>query len=111
MYADQALTKLELLEPLVTAGKIVRGQDVRSALSFVERGEAEAGIVYSTDLTAAQGVKTVHEFDPSLHDEIAYVLVLLKRDDASPRAKELFEFLQSAEADAVYAQFGFERLK
>ena len=109
-YADQALTKLELLEPLVAAGKIVRGQDVRSALSFVERGEAEAGIVYSTDLAAAQCVKTVHEFDPTLHDEIVYVLVLLKEDEPAPRAKELFDFLQSAEADAVYAQFGFTRL-
>jgi molybdate transport system substrate-binding protein len=109
-YADQALTKLELLEPLVAAGKIVRGQDVRSALSFVERGEAEAGIVYSTDLAAAKGVKSVHEFDPSLHDEIVYVLVLLKAEEGNAAAKELFEFLQSAEADAAYAQFGFARL-
>src|SRR4029077_11175574 len=44
IYADQALTKLKLLQPLESAGKIVRGQDVRSALSYVERGEAEAGI-------------------------------------------------------------------
>jgi molybdate transport system substrate-binding protein len=79
-------------------------------LSFVERGEAEAGIVYSTVLAAAPGVKTVHEFDPMLHDEIVYVLVLLKEDEPAPRAQELFDFLQSAEADAVYAQFGFTRL-
>jgi molybdate transport system substrate-binding protein len=110
-YADQALMKLELLEPLVAAGKIVRGQDVRSALSFVERGEAEAGIVYSTDLAAAQSVKMVHEFDPSLHDEIVYVLVLLKQDEPTPRAQELYDFLQSADADAVYAQFGFTRVR
>ena len=75
MYAEQALTKLDLLPQLTAAQKIVRGQDVRNTLSFVERGEAEAGIVYSTDVRIASGVTTAHEFDASLHDEIVYVLV------------------------------------
>jgi molybdate transport system substrate-binding protein len=111
MYAGQALTKLELLPKLVAAGKIVRGQDVRSTLSYVERGEAEAGIVYSTDIRAAPAVTTVHEFDASLHDEIVYVLVLLKHDSESPPAREFFEFLQSPSADDTYARFGFTRLR
>lgn len=111
MYADQALTKLGLLEQLTTAGKIVRGQDVRSALSYVERGEAEAGIVYSTDVNVAPGLKVVHSFEPALHDEIVYVLVLLKHGEGKPAARELFQFLQSAEADAAYSQLGFSRVK
>jgi len=110
-YADQALTKLDLLQPLVSAGKIVRGQDVRSALSYVERGEAEAGIVYSTDLSAASGLTAVHEFDPSLHDEIVYVLVLLKHGAGKPQAKQLYEYLQSPEAEGAYEKFGFTRLR
>jgi len=109
-YADQALTKLELLQPLISARKIVRGQDVRSALSYVERGEAEAGIVYSTDLAAGTGLKAVYEFDPSLHDEIVYVLVLLKHGAEKPAAKTLYEYLQGSEADAIYTKFGFSRL-
>jgi molybdate transport system substrate-binding protein len=110
IYAGQALTKLELLDPLSQAGKIVRGQDVRSALSYVERGEAEAGIVYSTDVSAASGVKTVHEFDSALHDEIVYSLVLLKQSASRPAAKEFFQFLQSPDADETFQKFGFWRL-
>jgi molybdate transport system substrate-binding protein len=110
MYADQALGKLGLLKQLTDSDKIVRGQDVRSALSYVQRGEAEAGIVYSTDVSSAQGVTSTYEFDPQLHDEIVYVLVLLKRDGENPQAKKLFEFLQSPKADEVYAKFGFSRL-
>jgi molybdate transport system substrate-binding protein len=110
-YADQALAKLELLQPLESAGKIVRGQDVRSALSYVERGEAEAGIVYSTDLSAATGVKPAYEFDPSLHDDIVYVLVLLKDAGEKPAAKKLYEYLQAPAAEATYAKFGFSRLR
>jgi molybdate transport system substrate-binding protein len=108
IYAGQALTKLELLAQL--SDKFVRGQDVRNALSFVERGEAEAGIVYSTDVRAAKNVETVYEFDPALHDKIVYVLVLLKHGSNNPAAGELYKFLQSPTADETYKQFGFERI-
>jgi molybdate transport system substrate-binding protein len=111
MYADQALTKLGLLDDLVAAGKIARGQDVRSALSYVERGEAEAGIVYSTDVATAPNVKVVYEFDPSLHEEIVYVLVLLKHGKENPQAKAFYDFLLSDEAFPVFAKAGFERYK
>jgi molybdate transport system substrate-binding protein len=110
IYAGQALTKLDLLKPLTVADKIVRGQDVRNTLSFVERGEAEAGIVYSTDVRVSKGVETAYEFDPSLHDKIVYVLVLLKHGSDNRAAVDLFKFLQSSKADETYKQFGFERL-
>jgi molybdate transport system substrate-binding protein len=110
IYAGQALTKLDLLKELTDADKIVRGQDVRNTLSFVERGEVEAGIVYSTNVRAASGVKTAYEFDPSLHDEIVYVLVLLKHGSDNSAARDLYKFLQSPQADDTYKQFGFTRL-
>ncbi len=110
MYADQTLEKLGLLQKLTDANKIVRGQDVRSTLSYVERGEAEAGFVYSTDVGSAKGVSVASEIDPKLHDDIVYVLVLLKHDAENSTAKKLFDFLQSPAADAIYKKFGFSRL-
>jgi molybdate transport system substrate-binding protein len=110
-YADQALTKLGLLKQLVDAGKIARGQDVRTALNYVDGGEAEAGIVYSTDVGAGGGVEIVYEFDPSTHDEIVYMLVLLEGARDKAVAREFYEFLQSSDADAVYTKFGFSRIK
>jgi molybdate transport system substrate-binding protein len=110
MYADQALTKLGLLKRLTDAGKIVRGQDVRTALSYVERGEAEAGIVYSTDVQAAANLKIAYEFDPKLHDEIVYVLVLVKHEGSNSTAQKLYDFLRSPEATGMYQKFGFTRL-
>jgi molybdate transport system substrate-binding protein len=110
MYAEQALTKLDLFRPLMQDQKIVRGQDVRNALSFVERGEAEAGIVYSTDVRISPNVVTAHEFDASLHGEIVYVLVLLENVDNRSAARKFYEFLQSPDTNKVYEQFGFTRL-
>jgi molybdate transport system substrate-binding protein len=109
-YADQALTSLQLLAPLTSENKIVRGQDVRSALSFVENREAEAGIVYSTDVKAAKDVVVAYEFDPSLHDEIVYVLVLIQRPSGNADAVEFYDYIQSDEADATFERFGFSRI-
>lgn len=107
VYAGQALSKLSLLDRLVAAGKIVRGQDVRAALSYVERGEAEAGIVYATDVRAARNVEIAFVLDPTLHDEIVYVLVLLKHAEGNEFAHALYSHLQTTSADEVYSEFGF----
>lgn len=109
-YADQALAKFGLLDGLVKGKKIVRGEDVRTALAYVDRGEVEAGIVYSTDLRVTKGVEQVHEFDAALHDEIVYVLLLLKHGESNPAAKGFFEFLQSEGANATFQKFGFQRI-
>lgn len=110
IYAEQALRSLGIFDPLVENGKIVRGQDVRSALSYVERGEAEAGVVYATDVRVAPALSVIHEFDPAAHDRIVYVLVLLRNDSTEKYARKLYQFLRSAEAMTVYEEFGFSPL-
>lgn len=109
-YAEQALTKLGLMDSLKASAKIVRGQDVRSALAFVERGEAEAGIAYATDVIAVPGIEQVFAFDHALHDKITYVLVKLEHSESNPRAQEFYLFLQSADSERTFAEFGFQRL-
>jgi molybdate transport system substrate-binding protein len=110
MYADQALAKLGLLKQLSDEEKIARGEDVRTALAYVERGEAEAGVVYSTDVAVTPNVESVYQFDPTMHDEIVYALVLLKHANQNPAARQFYEYVQSPQADKVYTKFGFERL-
>jgi molybdate transport system substrate-binding protein len=110
-YADQALTRLGLLEQLTNERRIARGQDVRAALAYVEHGEAEAGIVYATDAAIAPDVEVAYQFDPTLHEQIVYVLVLLKSDDDKSAARQFYDFLQSDEAEKVFAELGFAPLR
>jgi molybdate transport system substrate-binding protein len=105
MYARDALARLGLLSAL--EGKIVDGDNVRVALTFVERGEAEAGIVYATDAKIAGHVQVVAQIEPSLHEPIVYPLVLLKEAQDDRQARQFFEYLQSPDAAAVFQQFGF----
>jgi molybdate transport system substrate-binding protein len=50
-YADQILSQADVTIP---TGRITRGADVKSTLSAVSAGDADAAIVYSTDATAAR---------------------------------------------------------
>jgi molybdate transport system substrate-binding protein len=106
-YADQALKSLDLGEKLAAAGKIVRGSDVRATLNYIERGEVEAGIVYSTDAIASTQVKVVHTFDESLHDKVVYPVVLIRQKNSSAPGKEFFDYLISPDAAAVFRKAGF----
>jgi molybdate transport system substrate-binding protein len=110
MYADQALASLKLASELAGQNKIVRGHDVRSTLAFVERGEAEAGIVYSTDALISTQVQTVYTFDPKTHDKIAYPLALLKTAQGRSGAKAFYDYLSSKSAAEVFRRHGFELL-
>ncbi len=106
-YADQALRSLKLFEQLTEAGRIVRGQDVRVTLGYVERGECEAGIVYATDAKVSDKVEAVYNFDPAVHDALVYPAVLVQREGAVAVGREFFEFLFSAEAADVFRRHGF----
>jgi molybdate transport system substrate-binding protein len=110
IYAEQALRELGLYDLLIEADKIVRGQDARVTLSYVARGEVEAGIVYDTDARIEKNVIVVDRFDPKSYDPIVYALVQIKRERANPAAQKLFEFFCSAEAATVFERFGFQRM-
>jgi molybdate transport system substrate-binding protein len=111
IYAEQALRDLGLYDMLVGANKIIRGQDVRGALGYVARGEAEAGIVYDTDARSEANVIVVDRFDPKSYDSIVYPLVLIKREQPSAAARKLYEYFRSAEAAVVFEKFGFQRVE
>jgi molybdate transport system substrate-binding protein len=106
IYARQALTKLSLWEKL--RGKVVNAADVRQALQFVQTGAADAGIVYATDGAVAKQVRVAAVIDSKLTEPIRYPLVLLKTGAKNPAAIELFEFLASDGAAAVFRKYGFQ---
>lgn len=110
IYGRQALHKLGLLDRLEAARKIVSGDDVRVTLAFVERGEADAGMVYDTDARITDRVEIVHLFDPSTHDPIRYPLVLLRAARDRNAARRLFAFMRSPPAAGVFRRHGFETL-
>ncbi|MGE0118432.1 MAG: molybdate ABC transporter substrate-binding protein [Dongiaceae bacterium] len=86
--------------------KVARTKDVRAALALVERGEAAAGIVYSTDAAISKKVKVVAEFPADSHPKIVYPVALIaEKDDAAARA--FYDFLKGPQARTVFLDYGF----
>ena len=108
LYAREALVRLGLWEGL--RSRMVYGENVRAALAYVETRSVDAGIVYQTDALASSQVDLALEIAPRLHRQIRYPLLLLSRGGPSAAARDLFDYLQGAEAAALFRKHGFARL-
>ena len=107
IYAKQSLKALNWWESI--KARIVGSQDVRAALTLVERAECDAGIVYETDAKVTEKVVTIAAFPDASHDAIVYPLSLTK--NAKPEASGFYNYLKSEKAKAVFIKYGFTVLK
>jgi molybdate transport system substrate-binding protein len=105
-YAEQVLQSLELDDALKP--KIVYGTNVRQVLTYVERGEVSAGLVYLTDARqSGDKVRVVATADPKTHEPIVYPGVVVTASKKQDAAKKFLAFLATADAKAVFEAKGF----
>ena len=103
-YGKAALEKLGAWDGV--KGSIAQAENVRAALLLVARGEANLGIVYSTDAAAEPNVKIVGTFPADSHPPIIYPAALTK-DSKNADAKAFLDFLRSAKARTAFEKQGF----
>ncbi|MGW0783616.1 molybdate ABC transporter substrate-binding protein [Streptomyces sp. NPDC002913] len=82
-------------------------QDVKSALTKVELKEADAAVVYKTDVKAAGDKVEGVEFPESADAVNDYPIALLKDAPNPAPAKEFIAYVQSAEGQKVLTAAGF----
>jgi molybdate transport system substrate-binding protein len=106
-YAQETLTKRGLWE--VVKAKAVLGQNVRQTLTYVARGDADAGCVFKTDaLHDAGKVRVVAEAMPGKdHPPILYPAAVVAHAPNAIAARSFVLFLQSAVARNILARYGF----
>lgn len=84
----------------------ILGQNVRQVLSYVERGEVDAGFVYATDAAIMKGrVRVVVAIETPT--PVSYPVALVRRDGRAPEAADFLTFLLSADGQAVLSRYGF----
>lgn len=105
-YGRAALTALGVWPDV--ANRLALGDNVRSALTLVERGEARLGIVYATDARASKAVVLVDSFPAGSHAPIRYPLARLS-SSRNPEAEGFRRFLLSRAGQDILARYGFSR--
>jgi molybdate transport system substrate-binding protein len=102
-YARSALTTLGVWGDV--ADRLVRADNVRTALAFVARGEAPLGIVYVTDARIESGVRIVDLFPVNTHLTISYPIGMI--GGTNDRAGAFIEFLRGPAGTAAFEKYGF----
>jgi molybdate transport system substrate-binding protein len=102
-YARSALMSLGVWSEV--SDRLVRADNVRTALAFVSRGEAPLGIVYTTDALVDKGVRVVDTFPEDSHPRIIYPVAVTA--GAREGAKRFLESLRKPAAQEIFRKFGF----
>ncbi|WP_204101418.1 molybdate ABC transporter substrate-binding protein [Occallatibacter savannae] len=104
-YAKQTLVSLHLYDALQS--KIVLGKDVRQVLTYVETGDADAGLVYATDAEISKKVRIVAIAPDGSHDPIVYPVAQIRKSNEDAAVREFIAFLRSPAAKAIFERHGF----
>jgi molybdate transport system substrate-binding protein len=104
-YGKQTLLSFHLWDQL--NAKLVLGKDVRQVLTYVETGNADAGLVYATDAQASGKVRVVTTAPESSHDPIVYPVAVVKGSRNEQVSRRFVEFLGSPMAQAIFVKHRF----
>lgn len=105
-YTKEVLEHLQLWTPLQTT--FVMGSNVRQVLTHVEMGNAEYGIVYSTDALVSDKVVVVAEADPAWHTPIVYPGAVVKDSKHPKQAQDFLNFLTGDDGKEILQKYGFK---
>ena len=105
MYAKQTLEHMNLLPAIQR--KLVYAKDVRQVLTYVETGNADAGLVYATDARISNAVRVVATAPDDSHLPILYPIALLKDSKSPQAARTLLDALESPDSLSIFEKAGF----
>ena len=104
-YAKDYLEKVGLWTQVT--GKCVPLDNVRAVLAAVEAGDADAGFVYRTDALISKKIHIAILVSLAEGPKIRYPAAVVRETKIPEAAKAFTAYLSGAEAQTVFAKFGF----
>ncbi len=113
MYAEQVIANLAT-DPGYPAGfatayaanVVSKEENVKAVVAKIELGEGDAAIVYATDATAAQGVRTI-EIPAAANVPATYAGVVVAASTHPDEAHAFLDWLAGPDGLATLKGFGF----
>lgn len=104
-YSEEVFTSLGIHDKV--KAKANYGSDVRQVLTWVEGGEVDCGVVYSTDALTSDKISVVCEAPKDSHKPIVYPVAVLKNSKHQEEAKAFLDYLSTPECKALFEKYGF----
>lgn len=105
-YTKEVLENIGLWEPL--RDKMVLGSDVRQVLTHVEMGNADLGVVYSSDAKISDKVKVLATANAEWHGPIVYPGAVVSETKHPEEAKAFLAFLTGDGGKEILKKYGFK---
>lgn len=109
-YAEEVFNHFKISTAI--RERLVYAENVRQALDYVARGEADAGVVYATDAAARSREVTVVATAPEAsHKPVVYPTAVIKGSKNMPEAKAFISLVLSPEGRRILQKYGFRPVK
>jgi molybdate transport system substrate-binding protein len=110
-YARQAFDNMSMqfgtrFKDKVLANVVSNEDNVRQVVAKVQLGEADAGIVYTSDAVSASALKTI-EIPAGMNVIAAYPIAPLAKSKNSDLAKAFITYVLSPDGQAILQKWGF----
>jgi len=105
-YAKETLTTLHLWDDLQK--HLVLAKDVRQVLAYVESGNVDVGIVYSSDALISDKVKVIATANSDWHQPIVYPGAVIINTKHVKEAQQFLDYLSSEAGKEILHKYGFQ---
>lgn len=106
-YAQQTLETLNVWDSVKS--RAVWAKDVTQVLTYVERGDVQAGIVYRSDAQGSDKVRVVATAPEGSHQPIIYPLAGIKATRHPDAVRETIRYLTGPHAQEILQKHGFKK--
>ena len=107
-YARETLKSLRLWDKVEK--RILYAKDVRTALTYVDSGNVDAGLVYRSDTAALKSGTLAAAAPKGSHSPIHFSIAVLTSSKRQQEARKFVYFLKSPEASAIFIKYRFTPL-
>ncbi|WP_074510782.1 molybdate ABC transporter substrate-binding protein [Planococcus glaciei] len=107
-YTKKALSGIGVWDSL--EGSLIFAKDARQVLSYIESGNAEMGVIYSSDAAQSTNLQTAIGL-PQDGLEIVYPAAIVEGTNNKEAAEAFLEFLMSEEGQQLLEEYGFMPVK
>ena len=106
LYASNALQRAAVVLP---ESSVSRGVDARATIGAVVNGDADAAVVYSSDVKAA-GASVTSVVIPRIHNVTAsYAMAPIRGSKNMKVAQAFIDYVMSSAGQSTLVRFGFLR--